>query len=295
MILASTSGMNRKLIVVALCLAATLACNKKEEAPAPEPAAPPAAATTETQPPAKPVVAPQPTVTLAAGAAIPASGVALWLIADDAKAGEKLAAWMNPQVADVTATASGPDAQPMVIANALNGHSVVRFDGEQNILMTNIDISPARMPEATIFAVFNSKTDAAEPLRKLYGDDNGSYDRAAGLDGRAVGKNYALFTGTGIEGDFQLEKEKPYLTADQFAAKDLSTWVNGHATLTKVKTEYAEALPNMYIGGTGTDYHEPWQGDLAEIIVYGRVMTDQERTQVENYLAKKYGIVVTRP
>jgi hypothetical protein len=55
-----------------------------------------------------------------------------------------------------------------------------------------------------------------------------------------------------------------------------------------------EALPNLYIGGTGTVYHEPRQGDLAEIIVYGRVLSDQERMQVEDYLAKKYGVTVAR-
>ena len=87
----------------------------------------------------------------------------------------------------------------------------------------------------------------------------------------------------------------PYLTVDQFGVKDVSTWVNGHATLSKVETEYSEALPNMFIGGSGTVYHEMWQGDVAEIIVYGHLLNDQERTQVEDYLAKKYGVAITRP
>ena len=157
---------------------------------------------------------PQPTVTLAAGAPIPAQGVALWLAADDAQPG-KLASWTNSAVAGVSATAAKPEEQPEVVAKALNGHNVVRFDGDQNMLMTNVDISPARMPEATIFAVFNSKTEAKEPLRKLYGDDNGGYDRAAGLDGRAE-KNYTVFTGNGVSGYFDLKANETYLTADQF-------------------------------------------------------------------------------
>ena len=55
-----------------------------------------------------------------------------------------------------------------------------------------------------------------------------------------------------------------------------------------------DALPNLYIGGTGTSYHEPWQGDLAELVVYARILNDQERMQVEDYLAKKYGVTVAR-
>lgn len=285
--------MNRKLIAAALCLAAVIACRKKEE-PAPAPAPPPAAATTETQPAPKPVT-PQATVMLAGTTPIPAQGVALWLVGDDAKAGEKLTEWTNAQVPGVKAEVAEASQPPLVVANAINGHAAVRFDGDQTMLMTNIDISPARMPEATVIAVFNSQTDAPTPLRKLYGDDNGSYDRAAGIDNRGEGKNYTVFTGKAVEGDFQLEKEKPYLTVDQFAVKDVSTWVNGHATLSKVETEYSEALPNLYIGGSGTSYHEMWQGDVAEIIVYGRLLNDQERTQVEDYLAKKYGVAITRP
>ena len=58
----------------------------------------------------------------------------VWLQADDAKPGEKLASWVNPHVAGVTATAAAPEQQPMVVANALNGHAVVRFDNEVRVV-----------------------------------------------------------------------------------------------------------------------------------------------------------------
>jgi hypothetical protein len=283
--------MHRKLIPLALCLLALAACKKKEE-PAPQPAPTPTATEAPAPVPAPASKAPQPTVTLAAGAPIPAQGVALWLVADDAQPG-KLASWTNGAVAGVTATAAKPEEQPEVVAKALNGHNVVRFDGEHNMLMTNIDIGVERMPEATIFAVFNSKTDAKEPLRKLYGDDNGGYDRAVGLDGRSE-KNYNVFTGNGVSPYFDLKANESYLTADVYGSKDFTAFVNGKKVLDKVAAAWADSLPNLYIGGTGTVYHEPWQGDLAEIIVYGRTFSDPERMQVEDYLAKKYGVPVAR-
>ncbi len=282
----------KRIFIAALLVIAAFACKKKDEASVaepPKPAATPVQAT-ETQ---KPAATPQSTVTLAAGAPIPANGVALWLQGDDAKAG-KLASWANPLVANVTAGTTEPAEQPEVVANALNGHSVVRFDGDKNMLMTNVDISPARMPEATIITVFSSRTDTPTPLRKLYGDDNGGYDRAAGIDNRGENKNYTLFTGKDVAGDFQLVRDKPYLTVDSFGVKDVSTWVNGRPAIVKAETGYEEALPNMYIGGTGTSYHEPWMGDVAEIIVYARALTDQERTQVEDYLAHKYALTLER-
>ena len=37
------------------------------------------------------------------------------------------------------------------------------------------------------------------------------------------------------------------------------------------------------------------KGDLAEILVYQRTLTEDERKKVEDYLGAKYGIKITRP
>jgi hypothetical protein len=277
----------KKIVALALVVIPLLSC-KKAEAPAP---APPPPVVTQTHATTT-TAAPPATVSLPAGSSIPPAGVALWLVADDAKAGP-LASWSNSAVAGVNATAE-KEQQPEVVANAIGGHSAVRFNGQTNMLMTNVDISPAHMPDATVFAVFNSKTDSKDMLRKLYGDDNGGYDRAVGIDNRAENANYTVFTGHGVEGYFPLKAGETYITADQFTKTGFSGWVNGKATLTKVAAEWSEALPNLYLGGTGTSYHEPWMGDLAEFIVYARVLSDQERMQVEDYLAKKYGVTLAR-
>ncbi len=278
--------MSRKLSILTLCIIAAVACKPKEQAAPTQPTA--TAATATTARPAK--------VTLPAGTNVPTSGLSLWLIADDIKpgAGGAVESWTNTAVAGIEATATKPEAQPVVVASGLNGHAVVRFDGKDNMLMTNVDISPAKMPNATIVAVFNSATDAASPLRKLYGDDDGGYDRAAGLDSRGGDKNYTVFTGNGVTAYFALKSGQTYITVDQYTSNSFSGWVNGGSTLANVPAKWGEALPNLYIGGTGTSYHEPWMGDLAEIIVYDRALSDQERMQVEDYLGGKYGVTLAR-
>lgn len=268
----------RKTFIVTLALLVVAGC-KKETATPPAPAATQTAAK-QAQPP------------------IPMNGIAIWLVGDDAKPGAdgKLASWSNPAIPGAGATADKPEQQPAVVTGALNGHAVVRFDGGQNILVTSADISPAATPDATIFAVFSSKVTAKSPYRKLYGDDNGGFDRAVGLDDRGGADNYTVFTGSGAKGYFMLSADTPYVTADEFTKDSFSGWVDGRATLQKVAAVWGpkpgDALPNLYIGGTGTAYHEPWQGDVAEFIVYNRVLSDQERTQVEDYLGKKYGVAI---
>jgi large repetitive protein len=293
--------MNKIVAVLVVTVLALATCKKKEEAIAPQPVAPTPAVTTSSAAPATAPKGPTaiPNVPLAANAPIPGTGLALWLTGDDAMktaVGGKVTSWTNPLVPNVLASSSEKSAQPSVAANAINGHAAVRFDGEANMLVTNIDISPASWPDVTVITVFSSSTDAANPLRSVYGDDNGDYDRSAGLDDRSGdGKNYVVFAGDrGVAGYFALKPNQLYLSTDQYTATEFNGWIDGKPALTKFETHWGEALPNMYIGGTGTNFSQFWKGDIAEMIVYARVLTDAERTQVEDYLAKKYGVTLAR-
>jgi hypothetical protein len=46
--------------------------------------------------------------------------------------------------------------------------------------------------------------------------------------------------------------------------------------------------------GQGAD-GSPWAGDIAEVIVYNRALSNSERATVEGYLANKYGLVAPAP
>src|SRR6476469_10734976 len=120
--------MKRKLsaLVLLLCLVDVSACKKKEAAP---PSVPAETTAAQAAPPAP--VASQPAATLPAGAPIPSTGVALWLVADDAKgdSGGRLASWSSNALPAANATAGKPELQPTLVPNVLNGHAVVRFDG----------------------------------------------------------------------------------------------------------------------------------------------------------------------
>src|SRR5207248_11021142 len=155
--------MKKIISILFVCL---FACSKKEE-PVTSPAASTptpkkTAATTTSEP------APLNPALRNATWSIPSRGVVLWLVGDDAKTefGGALKSWGNPYLPGVTANADRPEMQPTVVAEGLNGHAIVRFDGMTNMMEANVDISPKQMPSATIFAVFNSRTDAASPLRK---------------------------------------------------------------------------------------------------------------------------------
>lgn len=217
----------------------------------------------------------------------------MWLRADTGVTAAQdgaVSEWKSPN--DMAAKQEDAKSQPKLVASSIGGKPAIRFDGNDSILETNLDINPGVTPNLTVISVFDSRTAAKDPLRKLYGADDGGYDRAAGIDNRGDTTNYCIFGGDGVISYFSLEKDKPTITVDSWTPKTFDGWVNGKHALSQVAVSNGKGLPHMYIGGTGTDYHEPWMGDVSEMIVYTRTLTDQERTEIENYLAKKYSIAL---
>ena len=286
-----------KRIALFLAIVAAVAC-RNPEPPATTssaPPAPPPAATTSSA--AVPMPGPDAKV---ANAPVPTNGLELWLRADygvTAGADGKVSSWAVEGSA-VKATAGSPERQPTLVANAIGGKAAVHFDGGTNMLEVDVDVDPAVAPQLTVISVFSSDTDAASPLRKLYGADDGGYDRAAGLDDRASeGNNYTIFGGTaGVVGIFKLAANTPYLTVDSYdqSKKLLNVWMNGAPAKQNQPIDHGAALAKFYVGGTGTVYHEPWFGNVAEMLVYHRLLTDDERKKIEDYLAGKYRLTLTR-
>jgi hypothetical protein len=290
--------MKRTIILFAVAAALVLGCKKKEEQPPPPPPATTSSAATTTTAAAPAVTNTVPDVTVAS-APVPTKGLELWLRAGygvTAGATGKVTSWAV-EGSPLKASATTAEESPSIAAAAINGKPAVRFDGQSNMLEVPMSIDTKVSPELTVISVWQSATAEKSRLRKLYGADDGGYDRAAGIDDRAAdGSNYTVFGGNaGVVGIFTFTANTPYITVENYDVKKLNTWVDGAPAKTGVDTEYGDMPPHFFIGGTGRVYHEPWMGDLAEMLVYKRTLTDDERKKVEDYLAAKYGVKVTRP
>jgi len=90
-------------------------------------------------------------------------------------------------------------------------------------------------------------------------------------------------------------------------SSNMTVYVNGNVETTSVVTQsggssYTEASsqdpgyspltvnPAFYVGSSGGPGNESWKGLISEIIVYDRVLKNEERKSVEKYLGKKYGV-----
>jgi hypothetical protein len=192
---------------------------------------------------------------------------------------------------DVTqATAA---SRPTYRMNVLNGKPVVRFDGANDWLYLFTGLMPEVVQPMTWFFVARTTRfpDTADKQAILsagggtlnlieFGQHAANYDIYAGA---SIGfTNPAPIIGTFTE----------FMWLQNGAASQFC--VNG-AEPTTVDTgtnKFAAGGEGFSIGSRNRDNSsEPLEGDIAEIMLYSRALSDSEREQVEDYLMTKYAIV----
>lgn len=232
-------------------------------------------------------------------AQVPVSGLTLWADASSITGlndGDPVALWTNlsPNLS-LNLTQGAPDNRPTYKTGILNGLPVLRFDGINDYLfssaMTNFVGSLST--EYTIFSVFNARlinTDATPIYNNdaIVSDASGfvgqhlkgltanafNWDGNADSIGTPVQTNawYVLRSGLGSGSLFVHANNQPL----QSTASGANTLNSTHQLRVGFRTAY-------------------FDGDIAELLIYNRALTLEERNQVAGYLADKYAITIPEP
>jgi hypothetical protein len=233
---------------------------------------------------------------------VPTSGLQLWLRADDIISvgnNQPVDNWPAAPGTTVNATSSGI-YRPVFRTNVINNKPVVRFTGnggstqDQPLMVANI----ATGSNITAFAVFANTRLGSPPL-----PDNT-------VDLLMATKNDYPASGFGIS------SYNSYVTRNNRAIHaEGGTGVNGTATITKNRSTNLVLNPNEFVimtfklqgvinsPGSGSplvigalrDSLRGGSNDIAEILIYDRILTNSEVIQVENYLSQKYAITLPPP
>jgi hypothetical protein len=228
-------------------------------------------------------------------AAIPTSGLVLWLKPDQGiikDAGGAVSEWQDSSGTGNNAAQSDSAKQPLFNATGVNGLPTVTFDGTDDYLEVPNTPSVAITGDITSFFVFNvtdfdtfraiwAKTAGNLPAANDYYLVSGSgsprfYHGNGGAGIAQVTGTEAPPTGTFVTAGFELEGT----TATHF----LNGADNGSGDLAAAGLDLGGPLQI----GTRADFVTKFKGDLAELVIYARALTAAERTQVQDYLQKKY-------
>jgi hypothetical protein len=232
---------------------------------------------------------------------VPTSGLQLWLKADDISLSnnQPVETWPAATGTSVSATSSGIH-RPVFRTNVINSLPVVRFVGnggttnDQPLMVANITTGA----NVTAFAVFANTRLGTPPLPSNT------------VDVLMATKNDYPTTGFGISSynSFVSQNERKI-----YAESGVGN--NGIATIKKNRSDNTILNANEFVimtfklqgvqnsGGSGSplvigalrDSLRAGSHDIAEILIYNRILNTSEVTQVENYLSQKYAITLPPP
>jgi len=236
---------------------------------------------------------------------VPRSGPQLWLNADglNLSQGAAVSQWTDQSGRNIILSQGTSSLRPLFQTALLNGHAAVQFDGADEFLRTSVPIDLwGGSDDVTLFVVTStgsSQWDYADIL---------DFDHAtAPYDGFVIqqqGGNANQFYWTYYTGgSWQGNASQAQLTvggAPMFESltngSSLAFYVNGQTAVSQtVSSGAAKATNLLTLGNCTAPFARPFNGAIAEVLIYNRALNSAERLGVENYLSQEYGIAVASP
>lgn len=225
------------------------------------------------------------TITVVASAEFPVDGLVLHL--DAAYYNEETGVWTDRSGSNNIVAQVESDYRPTKVGNGLNGLPVVRFDGSNQHLDLdwNLNGSSAFNTDFTIFMVMKNKnmSGGTQVVMGNYNSDNEvSISISSQGDNPLVGRITSYLHSC----DFTTAPG-PYVLTYDYNSSTMRTFVDGGLTDT-YDTNQSINWKDTAIGRSGTGDPRYWSGDIAEIMIYDSVLSDEERAVVEQELLIKY-------
>ena len=224
--------------------------------------------------------------------AVPPASIAnlvLWLDAGTLEVGDldPVDTWQDMSGLGNNVYQDSSSAYPTYVANQLNGHPVLRFDGVDDSLYSP-PYGTLAVTEATIFVVRNTETWAAA---LSVAEEESVQEEYLVFDQSVVHHSEAF---NYVELFHQDSHAGYFLQVGRYGngPTDLQSYLNGVQSTLAVNVAGAplgyDGVPRyVRVGGRAFGWSR-FSGDIAEILMYGRALGNSERIGVEEYLNNKY-------
>ena len=231
------------------------------------------------------------------------SGVVTWFKADALAGladGAAICSWPDSSGRENHAKAGKPGACPTYATVAVGGKSAVRFDAGRN---TQLIFNRPVQDDFTILVVFRSTK--GEGNGAGWWDGAGLVDGEVGGDVEDFGTSLAadgrVLAGTGKPDTQRISKPgqadgKPHLIGftRMKASGTITLYVDGEAIGGNPAGTASLTAPSRLVIGSLQENRLYYTGDIAEVILYDRVLSDADRQAVEGALRGKYRIGKTQ-
>jgi hypothetical protein len=218
------------------------------------------------------------------------ANLACWFAADritGVSNGASLGTWSDLSGNGNDAIQSGAP-KPSYQTNVISGKPVVRFDGSNDYLKA-ASSSSLKPTAVTMFVVGSLSGTGVHLPFMTFRDTVPSHRWAMTVDGGGSPQIRTIFNGTSYSAAATVTRFVSWAcrSTDNIIYGDNKLVVNS-ADIATITYGTGDGL---YIGTSNAG--DFLQGDIAEIIVYGRALTDNEYGDVQLYLREKYGLLET--
>lgn len=226
---------------------------------------------------------------------IPLSGMKLWLKADAGvtKDGNGLVSvWADQSGSGNNVSQSISTNQPTVVDNVVNGRPAIRFAGGSQALQS-AGLVLTTTASFTSFEVIKYNSIPASTNQYVWwnGDSTAISGYGSGLSTLTrtwcgwANQNKALSDTTNAAvGTW-------YEISSRYGSNSHQMWVNGTYIGSIVKTGSNFTNGFFSVGNYGPASYQGLYGDIAELLIYNRSLSDTERSNVENYLSARWNPV----
>jgi len=232
-------------------------------------------------------------------ATIPERGLVLWLRSDrGVKQDEngRVVSWADGSNGKHHAAQEDAKARPVFVESALGGKKrpVIRFDGRTSFLHLAGRVVSER--QFTILALASDRG-MDRGHREIISNWNG----AAGNYGTSIflgltGDSTVRFTDVFASAGSVAAREKHFVLTSIAAATDAVVYQNRRLIARKRSPLAERRLDTAWVVGTQGNYgKEFWNGDIAELIVWGRALEPNELRRVWAAIEERYGLPLGDP
>ncbi len=188
--------------------------------------------------------------------------------------------------------------QPLYTTNSINGLPALKFDGSNDYIEASLSTA-ITSSQLEVFVV------AKRNQNVFYGRNISLYKNGVSGDSDNV---YSTYIGEDNDGDIILAwrnntslfaathpgNNVPYIVSIKFDGTNNTSYYNGTAQ-TPVASAGNFHIDNVSIGAGWQDggVGRYFNGYIAEVIVFDRALSDQERNNVNQYLSMKWGITIS--
>jgi len=198
--------------------------------------------------------------------------------------------------------------------DGINGQPTIRFTRVNDVMGTvfrvsGVDIRAVSSPKVTIFSVYRPRNIAAN--NGVWGADNGGWDRfflsyhpnfgngiTDGIASLGPNQRQAVVPNAGVSGSVRLltvvYNGNVVDGVNQGPSNGSAVYFNGDLVRQFTDSTHASNAQSTFAIGWDGD-NSVFDGDIAEVLIYGRVLSSSEIRDVNHYFSEKYSFQVASP